>query len=97
MSYRKIVVDNIVYKYVVGKTHTKIVGIGVIKNTQIGVYFWRAEGDYETLVVSVLPCNIARYIKEYNTGRVITPYNICPSGYKLGDVKRVTTNVLTPQ
>lgn len=36
MSYRKITVDGKVYEYTVGKTHTKIRGIGVWKNEEIG-------------------------------------------------------------
>lgn len=36
MSYRKITVNDKQYEYVVGKVNTKIVGIGVFKNSDIG-------------------------------------------------------------
>ncbi len=36
MSYRKITVDGKVHEYVIGKTHTKIKGLGVWKNEDIG-------------------------------------------------------------
>ena len=36
MSYRKITVDGKVYEYTIGKTHTKIKGIGVWKNEDVG-------------------------------------------------------------
>jgi hypothetical protein len=36
MSYRKITVDGKVYEYTVGRTHTKIKGVGVFENINIG-------------------------------------------------------------
>lgn len=36
MTYRKIVVDGKEYEYTVGKTHTKIKGVGVFLNKDIG-------------------------------------------------------------
>lgn len=36
MSYRKINVDGKRYEYVIGKTHTKVKGVGVFLNEKIG-------------------------------------------------------------
>ena len=36
MGYRRIYVDKKKYEYVVGKTHTKVVGVGVFKNCERG-------------------------------------------------------------
>lgn len=37
MSYRKIEVDGKTYEYVVGKTTTKVKGVGVFRNSDYGV------------------------------------------------------------
>jgi len=36
MSYRKITVNEKVYEYSIGRSHTKIKGIGAFKNEEIG-------------------------------------------------------------
>lgn len=36
MSYRKIEVDGTVFEYSIGKTHTKIRGVGAYKNEDVG-------------------------------------------------------------
>ncbi len=36
MSYRKITVDDKQYEYVIGKTHTKIKGLGLYPNIELG-------------------------------------------------------------
>ena len=36
MSYRNITVDGTTYKYVVGKTHVKVHGLGVWKKEEVG-------------------------------------------------------------
>jgi len=34
--YRKIIVKEVAYEYVIGKTHTKIKGLGVFPNSELG-------------------------------------------------------------
>lgn len=57
MSYRKITVDGTVHEYTIGKTHTKIKGIGVFKNSDIG------SPVYNSDTVIVAPKHIAKIIK----------------------------------
>ena len=105
MSYRKITVKDKEYKYVTGKTHTKVVGIGVAKNTDIGTYFWKAFspcGDKqcscdpyeEYLGFRVSPKDIANYIEfMLDTTFPITkdsfPMNKIPEGYKVNSVRKI--------
>lgn len=37
MSYRNINVDGATYKFVIGKTYTKVVGVGSILNSELGI------------------------------------------------------------
>lgn len=46
MAYRKITVDGKVYEYSIGKSHTKIKGIGVFKNEDIGKRFTIEDHQY---------------------------------------------------
>jgi hypothetical protein len=39
MTYRKIKVNDLSYEYVVGKSHTKIKGLGTFSNSAIGQQF----------------------------------------------------------
>ena len=36
MTYRNITVDGTIYKFVIGKTHTKVVDVGIIANCLLG-------------------------------------------------------------
>lgn len=65
MSYRKITVDGKQYEYVVGKTHTKVKGVGVILNSQIGEYQWNCRNGAECCGESlrVQPKDVANFIK----------------------------------
>ena len=57
MSYRKIVVDNQVFEYSIGKTHTKIRHVGAYPNREVGYVI----SDYE---VRVRPSDLANFIKQ---------------------------------
>jgi hypothetical protein len=95
MSYRNITINDTKYKYVTGKTHTKIVNVGVYKNTDIGSLDWKLIpceccGDYhkKMVILNVTPKDIANIIK--NKESVELPINkfIEEDGkYFLGDVK----------
>lgn len=71
MSYRKIEVNGKVYEYSVGRTHTKIRGIGAYKNEEVGNMTYDLLYNYMTdeweqsnpYLVSVTPKNIADFIK----------------------------------
>lgn len=62
MSYRKITVDNKQYEYTVGKTYTKIKGVGVFHNSDIGD---SVETGYKHKPIKyvVAPYNVANAIK----------------------------------
>jgi hypothetical protein len=73
MSYRKLVIDDQTFEYSVGKTHTKIRGVGAYLNTQVGSIAQRQcscgssgcfEDTYE--VIRVRPSDIAAFIKTQN-------------------------------
>lgn len=57
MSYRKIEVDGQVFEYSIGKTHTKIRGVGAFQNHEVGYVI----SDHE---VRVRPGDIAALIKQ---------------------------------
>ena len=40
MTYRNITVNGTTYKFVIGKTHTKVVDVGVIANCLLGKPIW---------------------------------------------------------
>jgi hypothetical protein len=67
MSYRKIDVAGREYEYTIGKTHTKIKGIGVFHNEDIGTPNTTCPNKdiYGDAAVSVTPANIKRKISEY--------------------------------
>lgn len=62
MSYRKITVDNQEYEYTVGKSNTKIKGVGVFHNEDIGD---KVETGYKhkPFKFIVAPYNVANAIK----------------------------------
>lgn len=62
MSYRKITVDNQQYEYTVGKEYTKVKGLGIYKNSDIGDSV--ATGyKYHPEKFIVAPYNVANAIK----------------------------------
>lgn len=70
MSYRKIEVDGQMFEYSVGKTHTKIRGVGSYLNTQVGSIAQSkcscgSSGCFEDTydVIQVRPSNLAFFIK----------------------------------
>jgi len=58
MSYRKIIVDDVEYEYIVGKTHVKIKGIGYWPKEEIG----RTIDDRCTVAPSHIESKIRQYI-----------------------------------
>ena len=71
MSYRKLEVDGQVFEYSIGKTHTKIRGVGAYLNTQVGSIAQSKcscgssgcfEDTYE--VIRVRPSDLANFIKQ---------------------------------
>lgn len=70
MSYRKIEVDGQVFEYSVGKTHTKIRGVGAYLNTQVGSIVQSkcscgSSGCFENThdVIQVRPSDLTSFIK----------------------------------
>jgi hypothetical protein len=73
MSYRKLEVEGQVFEYSVGRTHTKIRGIGAYLNTNVGSISQSkcscgSSGCFEDTydVIRVKPSDIANFIKEKN-------------------------------
>lgn len=77
MSYRKIEVDGQVFEYSIGKTHTKIRGVGAYKNEEVGKIVTRGISPcgfkkcscdpYEFYdVLEVHPKHLASFIKQNN-------------------------------
>jgi hypothetical protein len=67
MSYRKLEVEGQVFEYSIGKTHTKIRGVGAYENTKIGNYRTKSEYDWwDTHAASfqVRPSDLASFIKQ---------------------------------
>lgn len=56
MSYRKLEVDGQVFEYSIGRTHTKIRGVGAYNNREVGYVI----SDRE---VRVRPSDLAEFIK----------------------------------
>lgn len=70
MSYRKIEVDGQVFEYSIGKTHTKIRGVGAYLNTRVGSIAQSkcscgSSGCFEDTydVIQVRPSDLASFIK----------------------------------
>lgn len=57
MSYRKLEVNGQVFEYSIGRTHTKIRGVGAYKNEEVGK---QSDGWY---FGSVTPVRLAAFIK----------------------------------
>jgi hypothetical protein len=70
MSYRKIELDGAVFEYSIGRTHTKIRGVGAYLNTQVGSIAQRcrcgSSGCFEDTydVIQVRPIDLASFIKQ---------------------------------
>lgn len=62
MSYRKITVDNKEYEYTVGKKYTKVKGLGIYKNSEIGDRV-ALDTKWVTEKFVVAPYNVANAIK----------------------------------
>lgn len=62
MSYRKITVDNKEYEYTVGKKYTKVKGLGIYKNSEIGDSV-ALDTKWVTEKFIVAPYNVANAIK----------------------------------
>lgn len=76
MSYRKIEVDGHMFEYSIGKTHTKIRGVGAYPNGEVGSI---QMSDYcscgsragncdlgATMTLQVRPSDLAQFIKIHN-------------------------------
>jgi hypothetical protein len=67
MSYRKLEVDGNVFEYSIGKTHTKIRGVGAYKNEDIGsnhVVGSQQSWDRPDISFQVRPSDLASFIKQ---------------------------------
>lgn len=53
MSYRKITVNDKQYEYVIGKTNTKIKGVGLFLNSQVGSEVVDCGGNFIEYVVTL--------------------------------------------
>ena len=63
MSYRKLEVDGQVFEYSIGRTHTKIRGVGAFANGDVGIRvqrYWSGELFND---VQVRPSDLAAFIK----------------------------------
>ena len=56
MAYRNITVDGVKYQYTIGKTATKIKGVGVVNNTVLGT-------PIDEKRIAVTPASVAEYIR----------------------------------
>jgi hypothetical protein len=70
MSYRKLEVDGNVFEYSIGKSHTKIRGVGAYLNEKVGkmstsVWYNDITDEFETETngVQVRPSDLAAFIK----------------------------------
>lgn len=70
MSYRKIIVDGKTYEYSIGKTHTKVKGMPVYKNSEIGDEI-ASTSSYEIQGYVVSPYNVANAIKGVHKPRQV--------------------------
>jgi hypothetical protein len=71
MSYRKLEVEGQVFEYSIGKTHTKIRGVGAYLNTNVGSIAQSkcscgSSGCFEDTydVIRVRPSDLASFIKQ---------------------------------
>ncbi len=64
MSYRKLEVDGQVFEYSIGKTHTKIRGVGAYANGEVGVRVQKYWGGELINTVQVRPSDLAAFIKQ---------------------------------
>ena len=64
MSYRKVVVDNQVFEYSIGKTHTKIRHVGAYPNDEVGVRTQKYWAGELINTVQVRPSDLANFIKQ---------------------------------
>lgn len=79
MSYRKVKINDKEYKYVTGKTHTKIVDVGVFKNEDIASYKYEREfcecckepTQFEFLRMYVKPSDIVKVINAFIEGKPV--------------------------
>ncbi len=76
MSYRKITVDGKVYEYTIGKTHTKIKGIGVWKNEELGKYITTGRDGYCECCGEPLSSIYPKEYPVYKTGLAVRPHDI---------------------
>ncbi len=63
MSYRKIEVDGQVFEYSIGRTHTKIRGVGAYPNGEVGIRVQRYWAGELINTVQVRPNDLAAFIK----------------------------------
>jgi hypothetical protein len=74
MGYRKLEVDGTIYEYSIGKTHTKIRGVGAYKNEDVGNEYTSGTChcgspccDYAAPTdIQVRPKDLALFIKKNN-------------------------------
>lgn len=67
MSYRKLEVEGQVFEYSIGKTHTKIRGIGAYKNEEVGKYsaiVSQRSWVIPDVAFQVRPSDLASFIKQ---------------------------------
>ena len=84
MSYRKITVDGKQYEYVIGKTHTKIKGLGLFLNTEIGMTvpfppeFHRAPKTFVTpgMIADKIQGKLPRKPIMYSCEHLTTPHTV---------------------
>lgn len=67
MSYRKIEVEGQIFEYSVGKTHTKIRGVGAFENERVGNLRVSSEYDWwetQNATLQVRPSDVADFVKK---------------------------------
>jgi hypothetical protein len=67
MSYRKIEVDGQIFEYSIGKTHTKIRGVGAYENEKVGYRRVSSEcnwWDTPEGTLQVRPGDVAAFIRQ---------------------------------
>lgn len=67
MSYRKLTVDDQVFEYSIGRTHTKIRHVGAFKNEEVGNH--NVNGDQQwwdspDASFQIRPSDLASFIKQ---------------------------------
>jgi len=100
MSYRKLTISDVVYEYAVGRTHTKVKSFGVIKNIDIGEYYWyphkpcgyagcHCDPFQYSLNLRVSPKNVASYISSKTSGVMLQKAATIPEGFILDRIYNV--------